>query len=284
MTDTDYAALAREHGLKRVGARPPLHHYIRETWQRRAFAFTLARYRLEARNGQNRLGLAWVVLRPLINAAVYGVVFGLILARDSRPANFIPFLVVGVFIFEFFSKSLSEGAKSIANNAQLVRSLSFPRVLLPISIVIQQILELVPMVVVMLIIVLVFGEPITLNWLLLVPVLAIMALFNFGVAFIAARLTVHLRDLTQILPFVTRIMFYSTGIFYSIDKVLKDSPLLLVAQLNPVHDFIALVRFSVVSGTVIQPWFWLVIVASSLVFAVGGFIFFWLAEEQYGRD
>lgn len=277
--------MARANGLARIGARPSLGSYLREAWNRRAFAITLARYRIEAKNGQNRLGLAWVVLRPLINATVYGVVFGIVLASNTRPDNFIPFLVVGVFMFEFFSKSFSDGAKSITSNAQLVRSLSFPRILLPLSTVMQQILELIPMLLVMFIIVIVFGEPITWNWFILVPALLLMTMFNTGIALISARLTVHIRDVTQIIPFVTRIMFYTTGIFFSVEKVLADQPILLtIARLNPVHDYIALIRYAVVTGSPMDSIYWIAGSIGAFAFLIFGVIFFWHAEEQYGRD
>ncbi|MFV0285334.1 MAG: ABC transporter permease, partial [Demequina sp.] len=147
MTPTNYEAIARDAGLERVGARPPLGAYLAQMWQRRAFATSLAMFRLQAQVSENRLGLAWIVLRPLLNAALYGTIFGIILPRDTRPDGvaFVPFVVVGVFIFEFFSKSFAEGARSIVGNASLVRSLAFPRMLLPVSHIVQQVLELIPM-------------------------------------------------------------------------------------------------------------------------------------------
>nr|WP_284328228.1 hypothetical protein [Demequina litorisediminis] len=143
MTPIDYEAIARDAGLERVGARPPLGEYLAEMWRRRAFATSLAKFRIQATVAENRLGLAWIVLRPLLNAALYGTIFGIILPRSTRPGDvaFIPFLVVGVFIFEFFSKSFSDGAKAITGNASLVRSLNFPRMLLPVAQIIQQVIE-----------------------------------------------------------------------------------------------------------------------------------------------
>jgi len=285
--DTDYGAIARSAGLERVGSRPPLLTYIAQTWERRAFAVTLARYRIEAANQQNRLGLAWVVIRPLLNAIVYGVIFGVVLqtAKNIGAPAFIPYLIVGVFIFEYFSDSFSDGSKSITSNSQLVKSLSFPRILLPIASILQSLFELLPMLVVMVVILLLAGEPLTLSWLLVIPILGLMTLFNAGVAFIAARLTVHFRDFSQIVPFITRIMFYSTGIFFSLDQQLAKYPeLLFIARLNPVHDFIALVRGATIEFSPIEPIFWVVALVGSVAFFVFGFIFFWRAEEEYGRD
>ncbi len=117
-------------GLPRVGARPALGVYLREVWARRQFIVSLAQFRIEAENQRNRLGMLWVVLKPLLEAGVYGLVFGLLLA-GSRPPDFIEFLIIGVFMFQFFSSTFSAGAKSITSNTALVQSLSFPRMTLP---------------------------------------------------------------------------------------------------------------------------------------------------------
>ena len=285
MTDVDYGAIAREAGLERVGARPPLAAYLRDAWHRRDFAWTLARFRIEASLGNNRLGLGWIVLRPILLAAMFGLVFGLIMSSDTRPDNFLPFLVTGVFIFEFFSVSFSQGSRSITSNASLVRSLSFPRILLPIATVMQRIFELVPMMVVLSVILIAFGEPVTWAWLLAPVVLGVMTLFNLGVALIAARLTVHIRDITQVIPILTRLIFYSSGIFYSLELVLADKPdVLRIAQLNPVHDFIALVRAQMVSGNHQTNEMWIVAIVATVAALSIGVVFFWRAEERYGHD
>ena len=288
MTPTDPEALARDYGLERVGARPTLPAYLKQTWQRREFAITLARYRLQAAMSENRLGMGWVVLRPILNAALFGTIFGLILPRDTRPGagvSFVPFLIVGFFIFEYFAKTLSGGSKAIVNSKSLVRSLSFPRILLPLAIVIRQLVELIPMLVVMFIILIVLGEPITWGWLMLVPVMMLMTLFNMGVAFITARLTVHVRDLSQIIPLVSRVVFYTSGIFFDLSRVLENQPeLLTLARLNPVHDYIALVRGFTVSGSEIYPFMWWIGIGAAIITFVFGVVFFWKGEERYGRD
>ncbi|GIG54042.1 ABC transporter permease [Demequina activiva] len=285
MTPTDLEALASDNGLERVGARPPLRAYIVQTWRRRDFASTLARYRLQAAMSENRLGMGWVVLRPILNAILFGTIFGVIMPSDTRPDNFVAFLVVGVFIFEYFTKTMSGGANSIVGSKSLVRSLSFPRILLPIAIVIRQFVELIPMLLVMMVILLVVGEPIQWSWLMLVPVMMLMTLFNLGIALITARLTVHVRDLSQIIPLVSRVVFYTSGIFFDLERVLADrQELLTLARLNPVHDFIALVRGYMVTGNPIEPFMWWIAIGAAVVTSSFGLVFFWKGEERYGRD
>jgi len=244
----------------------------------------LAWSRFRSENERDRLGAAWIVLKPLINAAVYGAVFGLLLGPGSRPENFVPFLVAGVFVFSFFSSSLTEGASSVSGNVELIRSLRFPRAVLPLAIVLQRGLGMVPMTGVLLLFVVGSGEPVRLRWLLALPALVLLAVFNAGVALAAARLTVHLRDLAQLLPFLTRLLFYVSGVFYSVDRI-ETGPLVeTLLQLNPAHVFITLVRGALLTESSAPAGLWLLALGQAAVALVAGFLFFWRAEQEYGRD
>ena len=278
------AEYAEANGLKRMGARPSLFDYLAETFKRRDFAFAISAYTNEAANAQTLLGKWWIILLPTIQAATYGLIFGLILG-DSRPDNFLPFLFTGVFLFAFFSGSFSNGATAITSNGGLVRSLSFPRILLPIAAVTRQFLNLLPQLGVLAVLLLVLQRTITISWLALVPILALGSMFAFGLAMIAARLTVHVRDLTKLIPFITRIVFYISGIFFSIDKVLEPFPALApFMYLNPVYDFIELARGALVVGHEMTGVLWLACSIWAVVTFVVGTVFFWFAEERYGNE
>lgn len=276
--------VAVTHGLRRIGGRPGLGAYSALLWRRRWFGVELARSRFRAGNEQDRLGMGWVVLKPLINAAVYGLIFGLLLPSSTRPENFVAYLVVGVFIFQFFASCLNDGARSITGNRGLVRSLHFPRALLPMATVMQQVLALGPMVAVLLVLVVATGEPVRLAWFLVVPAIALMTLFNAGVALVTARLTIHIRDIAQLLPFVTRVFFYTSGIFFSVDRITTVDWAETVLRFNPVHVFINLVRSSLIVTETATPADWLAGVLWAVVLFVGGYLFSWRGEERYGRD
>lgn len=285
------ATRAAEYGLIQLGGRPPLKTYIREIWGRRHFAFELAKSRFRAQNEANRLGMAWVVLNPLIQAGVYGLIFGVLLQKANRPDNYVAFLTTGVFTFNYFSTCFSDGSKSLVTNRGLVRTLHFPRAVLPIATVLQKTLELGAMVIVMAIIVMFTGELPQIDWLLIIPTYAAMSLFCAGVAFLAARLTVHLRDLTQLIPFITRIIFYMSGLFYVISTQVGDGIFGKILKANPLNIYISLIRYSMLeglrgakNGIEITPTTWLMAFGYGAVLFVVGFIFFWQAEGLYGRD
>ncbi|MFY9304755.1 MAG: ABC transporter permease [Rhodoluna sp.] len=281
MNLADYAL---KHGLKQVGVRPKFLEYMGQVWDRRDFAFMMSLYASESQNARTRLGRWWLVLLPSLQALAYGLVFGLILG-DLRPANFIPFLITGVFLFSFLSGSFSAGAKSINRNIGLLRTLSFPRILLPLSAVIREFINFLPQLALLPLVMVLFGQDITWDWLYLIPIAFLMFLFSTGLAMISARLTVQVKDLGKLVPFITRLMFYSSGIFFEIERIFAGYPeILAIAMLNPVYDFISLARGALVNGMEMTPFLWVVSSIWSLGIFVFGVFYFWKAEARYGRD
>lgn len=275
---------AEAHGLHRVGARPPLREYIKDTWNRRDFAIAMAAFSNEASYARNRLGRWWTVLLPTLQAMTYGVIFGVILG-SNRPSNFFPFLFTGVFLFSFCQFTFASGATSLTSNAGLVRSTMFPRALLPISAVIAQLLDLIPQYGLLAILAIAIQHTISWQWLIMIPITILMAMFATGLALISARLTVHISDLSKLIPFLTRITFYVSGIFFHVDQVLAGHPnLLTLAHWNPVYDYIQLARGVLVVGYELNPDLWLPAITWAVVLLFFGFIFFWRAEDRYGRD
>lgn len=270
-------------GLYAVGRRPPFGAYLAEAWRRRRFAFTLAGYRLVGTLLKNRLGVLWIVLRPLLMAVVYGSIFNFILSGSAKPPNFVQFLIVGVFVFEFFTGSFGNGARSVTGNSKLVQSLGFPRILLPVSVVAEQAMRMIPVILLLGILLLVLGEPITWSWLLIIPILLVMGVFNLGVALVVARLSVHARDVQQIIPIINRVLFYASGIFFSVDGALADVPVLLtIAHLIPTYEFIALSREALLESYTAPMIAWIGAPVWAVVAIVVGVVFFWQAEARYG--
>jgi len=278
------AEYAKQNGLAKVGAREPFLSYIKHAWQRRDFAYVMALYTDQANSSRNRLGRWWLVLVPTLQAAIYGLIFGILLG-GSRPDNFIPFLITGVFLFSFLQGAYTSGATSVTSNIGLVRSLSFPRILLPANALIQQVFSLLPQVGLLVITLLLFHQQVTWTWLLLFPIILLMVIFGFGLATIAARLTVHVQDLNKLNPFLTRVVFYVSGIFFSIETVLKDYPLAMqIASWNPIYVYISLARGAMIEGYSMTANMWIAAVAWAFGILVVGALFFWKAEERYGRE
>ncbi|CAN7448975.1 ABC transporter permease [Microbacterium foliorum] len=270
-------------GLAEVGTRPRLSDYLSETWRLRAFAVRLAGSRLISGLLPNRLGVLWIVLKPLSLAIIYGTIFHFVLAGPARPTNFVQYLIVGIFVFEFFTGCFGNGSKAITSNTKLVQSFGFPRILLPISVIAEQAMRMVPVVVLLGVLLLIFGEPISWSWLLIIPILAVMGVFNLGVALVVARIAVRTRDIQQVVPIINRVLFYATGIFFNVDGALADYPTLLtVMHLVPTYEFISLARDVLLSEYSAPLIAWIAAPIWALVMLVCGVIYFWQGEPRYG--
>lgn len=119
------AQLAARYGLRVAGERPSLADYTRRLWAYRHFIAAYSNAKLVASFSNARLGQLWQVLTPLTNAAVYYLIFGLVLRQNSIP-NFIAYLTAGLFIFNFTQTAVQNGTQSITGNLGLIRALHFP--------------------------------------------------------------------------------------------------------------------------------------------------------------
>ena len=116
------------------------------------------------------------------------------------------------------------------------------------------------------------------------PIVALQFVFSLGAAMVAARMATHFIDTIQILPFVFRLILYSSGVIFSVDAYVESGGLAeLLFKANPVYCFITLSRWSVIGGQfpsdlLVSATIW------AAVTLVAGFFWFRAAEERYARD
>lgn len=282
---TSSSELAARYGLTPSAVRPALGLYLAQLWQRRHFLLAFSRARVLSSYSQARLGQLWQLLTPLLLAGVYLLLFGLLLRTDRGVENFVAFLVTGVFVFSFTQRSVLSGSESVSRNLGLVRALHFPRATLPLAYTIAELQHLAVALLALGVIVLLSGEPLRLVWLLVPVAVVLQCLFNAGVALVAARMGAQVRDVRQVLPFVLRTWLYLSGVFFSIQVFTADAPtaVRVLMSINPTAVYIDLVRTSLLVEHDPLPYAWPLAVGWALVALVGGFLFFWRAEERYGR-
>ena len=261
-----------------------LRPYVRDVWSRRSYVTHIAINELRARQATDVLGSLWHLLNPALTIGVYYLVFGLILKSDRGVDNFLLFLTIGLFVFQLGQKSTTDGARSVIANKGLIKAVQFPRVILPFTSTYTEVLAAIPTFAVTYVVALTSGVGPTWRWLMLPPLLALMTVFNAGAAMIAARLTTHFADTTQILPFVFRLLLYVSGVIFSVDAYVAGSTLLnTLFTLNPYYCFVSLARWCVTAGN-LQTDLLLSAFGWSIVLFVAGFAWFRSAEEMYARD
>ncbi|MEV7420439.1 ABC transporter permease [Streptomyces sp. NPDC089919] len=284
------ARLAAEHGLRISGERPGLRAYTRQLWGRRQFITTFATARMSATYSTARLGQVWHLMTPLLNAAVYYFIFGVILNTSRHTQQFIPYLVIGVFTWDFFSSAINAGTRAVSGNLGLVRALQFPRAALPLSTVVQLFQQLMVTMGALVLILLAFGQPPRMSWLLALPTLALLAVFCCGCAMVMARVGSKTPDISQLMPFLLRTWMYFSGVMWNIGSTLKEHHLphvvMLAFQWNPAALYLDLMRFALLDtyhSHQLPHHAWALALGWALLAGLGGFVYFWKAEEEYGR-
>ncbi len=235
-------ATVTETSTKRRTVRARVATYTRELWKRREFAFFLGFGSFSAKNATTALGLVWWVLNPLLLGGVYFLIFGLIFG--NRTSDFLVYLMAGMFVFQFTAQALSGGAHSIIQNAKLLENIRFPRLILPISKIVESGIGFLASLVVLILIALISGEPV-LNgpvWILLLA-FPMQVFFNIGLAALGARLAVPFRDITNVIPYITRIWLYLSPIIWTLERLESvGEAAQFFVELNPMFHLLALYR------------------------------------------
>jgi teichoic acid transport system permease protein len=241
--DASLAELAKKYGLRPSAQRPAVPEYLRQLWRRVHFMIAFATARNIAMYTEAKLGQLWQVLTPLLNAAVYWLIFGEILHISRGVPNYVAFLVTGVFVFNFTQRAFISCSTVITESLPLIRALQFPRAALPLAYVIIELQQMLLSMVVLAIIVVASGEPITLYWLLAIPALLLQTIFNVGVGLFVARLGSQVNDFSQLLPFLLRTWMYMSGVLFNISTIKSIGPhFRALLELNPAAIYIWLMR------------------------------------------
>ncbi|MCK0116288.1 ABC transporter permease [Isoptericola sp. S6320L] len=271
--------------LKQVGARPPIRQYIGQLWSRRHFLWAEARAKVTSGTRETVLGQAWMIINPILNGLAYYLIFGLILDTSRGIDNFLGYLVIGVFLFQFTTQCVTGGAKSIQSGRNLIRAFTFPRASLPISVVLRGLLNLAPTIAAMLLLIVLLPEDET--WttaaLLFPLVLALQTLLATGITLLFARLTTVLPDLSQLISVGMRLWLYASAVFFSIDRFEQYPWITGLMEANPMYMVLDAARDCLLYATVPDVATWVGLASWSVGALVVGFLFFWQGEESYGR-
>ena len=182
------------------------------------------------------LGVLWSFLNPLLQLAVYAIIFPLILKNTQD--HYVIFLCVALIPWNFFTTVVNQSTGTVINNADIVKKVYFPREILPISVVTSQLVNFLISTIIILIFVLCSGMGFSWYLLLYPVILLIQYIFSVGIAFIVSSLTVFLRDLEHLINIALMMLFYGSPIAYSAEAL--TGKLSLIITLNPMaHILIA---------------------------------------------
>lgn len=283
--------------LVRVGARPGLFRYIRNIWAFRHFLQYDAHARTSSQNNLDSLGRFWMVMNPLLQAAVYFFIFGYILETHRGIVNFIGYLIIGVLTFRFIQGAVVSASNSIAGNQQVVQAFNFPRACLPISSAVRELFATVPTFVVMAVLVYFIGDyqiadmeraNITLDWkwLMFFPAIFLGLMVMTGIGLILARVVANHNDVKHLISIGVRLWFYASAVIFSVDRFADRGHdwIITVMHYNPAFCILDIIRDAWLYDGLGEPFRWAVLGGWAVGALVIGMIIFWRGEETYGRE
>jgi teichoic acid transport system permease protein len=217
---------------------PPLAPYFRELWRRRGFAFELARTTMHAANTDTFFGQAWLVINPLLLAAVYYLLISVVQGGKMEP-SFFATLTSGLFLYSYITGAMSQGTTAMTQGGRLILNTSFPKMLLTMSTMYTAFRRYLPTLLVYLVIHMLTIGRLTWSMLWLVPILVLATMMGLGLANLFATLQVYFRDTASFLPYFIRIWMYLSPVLWTVDKLQKGG---LGAKGRLMHDWGAVVN------------------------------------------
>lgn len=272
--------------LGAIGVRPPLGDYLRQLWERRHFIWYDSRQRAANQQSRSLLGNAWLVLRPMLDAAFFWLIFGVLIGADRGVENFPAFIVIGILMFRSTSSTISSGTGSMRASRAMIRAFSFPRASIPISNVLQNSLTAV-ITTASMCVAIILVPPHALpqaTWPLIIPIFLLHMAMNLGISFITARVGFHLPDVSNIMSVISRVLMYTSGVIFPIESFIDDPSLRMIVTLNPLYRVIDMSRTVLIDGRVPGLDSWLILLGWVVILVGGGFLYFWRGEESYGRE
>lgn len=252
---------------------------LHDLWSYRELLLILAWRDIKVLYKQSFIGILWVVLRPLMSMAILSFIFGKVVSLPSGGIPYPVFVLLGLLPWTYFSSSLSASTTSILSSANLVSKVYFPRILIPIAANLATLVDFSISFVIVLVMLLVYGIPIS-AWLLLTPLMvALLFIASVGPGMLLGALNVRYRDVGQTFPFIIQIWMFITPVIYPMEFLPEEYRMLL--YLNPMVGPIETFRALAIADAHVNVAGLLVSMASGLVMAMVGYLYFRKVERTF---
>ncbi|HLP36115.1 ABC transporter permease [Lacibacter sp.] len=222
---------------------------LKEVWKYRDLMLLFVRRDFVAQYKQTILGPLWHVIQPVLTTIMFMMVFGKIANIPTDGIEPILFYMSGITIWNYFSTCLTATSNTFVANAHIFGKVYFPRLVLPLSVVMSNIVKLGIQFGILFLIMIWFAVfrdvPILfgVNWLLIPLLVVIMAGIGLGLGIIISSLTTKYRDFTVLIGFAVQLLMYATPVAYPL-SFLKDKSFAPIIEWNPLSPIVEGFRFA----------------------------------------
>ncbi len=188
------------------------------------------------------LGYLWSLGRPLMLFGVLLAVFTQVFRLGSTVPHYAVLLLMNIVLFGFFQEATSIAVYSIVGQEAIVRKTQFPRLVIPLAVVLTSLFNLMLNLVVVAVFIFAFGVSPTWSWLLIPVLLAMLLVLTVAVSMIVASLYPRFRDIAIIWTVISTALFYATPILYTVHNLAKHHTLRQIILINPLAPIFELAR------------------------------------------
>ncbi len=257
---------------------------LRELWQYRELFYFFTWRDIKVKYKQTALGFVWAVLQPLAMMLIFSVFFGRILKDPNDPTPYPVFVYSGLLLWNVFSSGLTGAGNSMVSNANIIKKIYFPRLIIPISSVLVSLFDFFMAFLVFICLLIYYGTSI--NVFEFVPLLLISLLLTcistFGMGSFLAALNIKYRDFRYVIPFLIQALFFLTPIIYPVSIASNHLYAKYFLALNPMYAAIELFRYSIIHRP-LQGDLLLISISSGVLFFAAG-LFYFRKTETYFAD
>jgi lipopolysaccharide transport system permease protein len=250
---------------------------LRDIWSCRELLYFLMWRDIKVRYKQTALGAAWAVIQPLLTMIIFTYFFGKLAKLPTDGVPYPIFFYTGLLVWTFFSNGVNAGASSLIGNSNLITKIYFPRLIIPTAAIGAGLLDFAIASVLLIALLIYYGFPVTLGYVMLLPLVVLTTLLALGIGIWFSALNVKYRDVRHALPFLIQIWLFVSPVIYPSSLVPDEWR--WVIWLNPVTGIIEAFRASLFG----RPFHWGAL-AYSCAFSVVMLVYASYAFRRMERD
>jgi ABC-type polysaccharide/polyol phosphate export permease len=221
--------------------------YFRRIWELRFFWRSLVMTDLRNRYRRSFLGIGWSLVRPCMLALLFCTVFGKLFGQN--PADFAPFLLIGLTLWQFLSESILQGCESFKRSAAYMKQQRLPLAIFPLRTVLGAGFHtLVALSAAVVLLVILRGPPSLLATVAALPGLVLLFMLAWSLSILAGIFRCHFPDVPHLLEVGLQMLMYLTPIIYPLELLRDRGRLSLIVHLNPLTSLVEMVRGPLLSG------------------------------------
>ena len=226
-----------------------LSRFIADNKKYKNYTLYAAKSELKAEVADSYLSWVWWILEPLCFMLIYAFIFGVVF--DAREDYFPIFIYTGLTAWNFFNKCIKISVRMVKRNNGVISKVYLPKFILAETCILVNAFKMLISFIIIVVMMVVFRVPVTINVLMVLPMLILLVLLTFGCMCVMMHFGVYVTDLANVTDIALRLVFYMTGVFYSIEKRIgKKYPYLatIMGDVNPLAFIVNGLRQSMLYG------------------------------------